>query len=134
MTVDAGSDEKDEVAMGSGPVPYPVTTWSKLGEYKDVVIEYSQDCLGLSSCQLADVSFSDLPTSVNFAYKAGEIVLTGDYDGINEAMQNLVIAPGFGNTSPINVKVTATDPSGVASDFDSFVIPIDSVSSVLSSV
>jgi hypothetical protein len=98
------------------------------------VIEYSQECLGLSSCQLADVSFSELPPSVNFVDKAGEVILTGDYDGINEAMQNLIIAPGLGNTSPINVKVTATDPSGVASDFDSFVIPIDSVSSVLSFV
>ena len=134
MTVDAGSDEKESIAMESGQASYPVTTWSKSGGYKNVVIEYSQECLGLSSCQLADVSFSELPPSVNFVDKAGEVILTGDYDGINEAMQNLIIAPGLGNTSPINVKVTATDPSGVASDFDSFVIPIDSVSSVLSSV
>ena len=129
MSVDAGSNEKDQVPMGSGPASYPVTTWSKSDQYKDVVIEYNQDCLGLPSCQPATVAFSeDLAQGVNMVVESGKVVLTGDYSGINEAMQNLIITPGTGNPSPINVKVTATDQDEVKSDFDSFTIPVGSVS------
>jgi hypothetical protein len=131
VTVDSGTDEKEKVEMGSVPVSYPVTTWSKSGSYRDVVIEFSQDCAGLASCQAADVDFSGvLPVGVIAdASVEGEIVLTGDYAAINQAMLSLVIASGSGNPYPINVKITATDKDGVTSDFDSFIIPIFSVSS-----
>lgn len=131
MTVDSGTDEKEKLEMGSVPVSYPVTTWSKSGSYRDVVIEFSQDCAGLASCQVADVDFSGvLPVGVIADTSVeGEIVLTGDYAAINQAMLNLVIASGSGNPYPISVKITATDKDGVTSDFDSFIIPIFSVSS-----
>jgi hypothetical protein len=129
VTVDSGSYVKEKVLMGSGAVSYPVTTVSNSGNYSDVVIEYSQYCAGASSCQVANVTFSGvLPAGVTVTTEAGRIVLTGDYTAINEAMQNLIISPGAGNPNPIDVMITATDETGTASDFDSFTIPIDSVS------
>jgi hypothetical protein len=133
VIVDAGTDEKEPVQMGSEATSYPVTTWSKAGGYHDVLIEFSQDCTGIISCHLADVDFSGvLPGGVVAGTGVeGKIVLTGDYSGINEAMQRLIIAPGSGNPSPISVKVTATDQNGVTTDVDSFTIPVVSVSAVL---
>jgi len=128
VTVDAGSDVKAEVEMGEGQKPYIVDISATSGSLQDVVIEYEQDCLGLSSCEPADVDFSELPTGVNAVFEEGRIVLTGDYAAILSAMQKLVIAPGLGNPSPINVKVTATDVDGVTSNFDSFIIPVNAVS------
>jgi hypothetical protein len=128
VIVDAGTDEKNQVAMGSGQVSYPVIAWSKSGGYEDVVIEYSQDCAGLLACELADVTFSQFPADVNYVLEAGNILLTGDYAGINKALKNLIITPGVGNPSPINVKVTATDQDSALTATDSFVIPILTVS------
>jgi len=132
VSVDAGTDEKEPVEMGSGPASYPVATWSKSGGYQDVVIEFSQDCSGKAACQLADVEFTGtLPEGVVADTGVdGKIVLTGGYSGINEAMQDLIIAPGSGNPSPISVKVTATDQNGVTTDMDSFTIPVVSVSAI----
>lgn len=131
VTVDAGSDVKEKVLLGSGAVSYPVTTWTRSSNYSDVVIEYSQECTGLGDCQLADVSFSDVPDGVTVVYEQGRIVLTGDYALVNQAMLNLIIAPGADNPNPIDVMVTATDQDGLTSDFDSFTIPVVSVSSFL---
>ena len=132
MTVDAGSDEKEPVEIGSAQASlYPVTTSSTSGGYQDVVIEFSQDCGEVTPCELAIVDFDvvgGLPGDVTSNKSDGKIVLTGDYDSINDAMKKLLITPGSGNPSPINVKVTATDQDGVASNFDSFTIPIVSVS------
>ena len=132
VSVNAGTDEKELVEMGSGPASYPVTTWSKSGGYQDVVIEFSQDCSGIAACQQADVDFMGaLPEGVVADTDVeGKIVLTGGYSGINKAMQDLVIAPGSGNPSPISVKVTATDQNGVTTDMDSFTIPVVSVSAI----
>ena len=132
MTVDAGSDEKEPVEIGSAQASlYPVTTSSTSGGYKDVVIEFSQDCGEVTPCELAVVDFDyagGLPGVVTAVKEHGKIVLTGDYSRINEVMEKLLITPGSGNPGPINVKVTATDQDGVTSNFDSFTIPIVSVS------
>jgi hypothetical protein len=132
VTVDAGSDEKEPVDIGSTQASlYPVTTSSTSGGYKDVVIEFSQDCGEVTPCELAvvDFDFADgLPAGVFSVTDPGKIVLSGSYDAINEAMEKLLITPGSGNPGPINVKVTATDQDGVTSNFDSFTIPIVSVS------
>jgi hypothetical protein len=131
VTVDSGSDVKEKVLLSSAAVSYPVTTWAKSSNYSDVVIEYSQVCTAGEVCQLAEVSFSDVPDGATVVFGQGSIVLTGDYDSVNQAMLNLIIAPGAGNPNPIDVMVTATDQDGLTSDFDSFTIPVVSVSSML---
>jgi len=121
--------------MGSPSAPYPVATWSKTSQYDEVVIDYSQDCFDLSFCEQPTVDLSNLPGGVTANVEDGKITLTGNYTGINQFMSTLSIGPGAGNPYDVNVKITASvidQASGTTlTDFDSFIIPIDYVSSVL---
>jgi len=133
VTVDAGTYEKSKVPLSSGLVSYPVSTWSKSGKYVDVVIDFSQDCTGLSAgCAQPTVDLSQLPPGVTHTLGGGNMTLTGTYAGINLFMSNLQIKPGAGNPHVINVMVTARDVDASAgtmvTDFDDFIIPVVSVS------
>jgi len=134
VSVDSGTDVKAKVGIGSDYVSYPVITTSQTTPkaYEKVVIEYSQNCLGLVGCEQPSFDFSLLPPGVAVVRLAGKITLTGPYEDINQATKNLVIRPGAGNPNNVNVKITAsvadTDLGLTVTDFDSFVIPVVSVS------
>jgi len=133
--VNAGTEEKAKVGMGSGFASYPVTTSSQSLAYDKVVIDYSQDCFGLAGCELPIVDLGVLPSGVNVTHVGGKITLTGPYDAINQVMlNNLSIKPGAGNPYDIDVKVTASvtdaDLGTTVSNYDTFSIPIISVSSI----
>jgi len=140
VTVDAGSDEKEKVGQGSDFESYPVTTWSKSGEYEDVVIVYSQDCTGVpvaANCSQPTLDFTqisgDVVKVVNVTSAGGRITLSGPYEDINLAMQNLIIKPGAGNPSTVYAEITASvsdGSSGTLTATDSFTIPVVSVSSM----
>jgi len=133
VTVDSGTDEKAKIGVGTGFKSYPVDTWSLTSEYEKVVIEYSQDCLGLPVCTTPTVEFSQpLPNDVQAVQVGGKITLTGNYTSINQAMGNLILKPGAKNPNTVNVKITASvyddELDTTVTSFDSFTIPVVSVS------
>jgi len=133
VTVNAGTDEKAPVEMGSDFITYPVTTSSQSLAYEKVVIDYSQDCLGLAGCELPVIDLGQLPDGVAVVHVGGQITLSGSYDAINQVMlNNLSIKPGAGNPYDVKVMVTAsvtdTNLGTTVTDFDSFIIPINWVS------
>jgi len=106
-----------------------------------VVIEYSQDCPAelVASCPVLaqpQVDLGGLPGSVNATTENGKITLRGPYEAINQFMlDSLRIKPGASNPYDISVKITASALDALlgtaVTDFDSFIIPVFSVCSLV---
>ena len=124
--------------------PYPINVTSVSSNWDEVILNFSQDCPDsnrqllyfrklTASCDSATVTFSDLPQGVRHEIvHDGTIRLTGPYDAINQAMQNLLVTPGITNTNDITLTITATgidQPTGIIStNTNTFIVPVVSVS------
>lgn len=135
VLVDAGSDIKAPLyAFANAPaVNYPITAiingYTADTDWQSVDIDYSSDCNVAPK-----FDFGSVPSGVvvDATSVSGRISLNGDYNGVNEALDSLLITPpDLGNDvllCSISVKVTATGINTktnlIAVDVDEFRIPV----------